>query len=380
MGSKLLEDRRIRPPLAWYGVSWAYSDPDPEPEPPPASPGEGRADLRPGFDREAFGAERRPGRGQGVIFGRFLPPHRGHQYLVDFARGFTPDLSLFLRVSEADPISGEVRQGWLRELFPGVAVVPVPDEDPSADGPREDWAALVRQRVGRPDYLFASEAYGPDLAERLGAAYIPVDPERRVVPVSGAQVRADPWSHWDDLPPCVRPHYLRRVSLIGPESTGKSTLARQLAEHYGTVAAEEYARVFSGAWGSDWVPEDTQAIALGQLAAEDALARRANRLLFCDTDLLQVRLWSERLFGMSPDWIREEAARRSPDLTLVMEPDVPFVGPPGRDRPEERRAFLDRCLSELASLGRPFVRITGAWPERLARALAAVDGLRPGTA
>src|SRR5207302_10464947 len=132
---------------------------------------------------------------------------------------------------------------------------------------------------GRPDFVFASEDYGRRLAEELGAKFVPVDRERGAVPVSGTAVRSDPMANWSFIPRCVRPYFAKRVCVFGPESSGKTTLARRLADHFRTAWVPEYARTLLEANGGDVRCEDMEVIARGQAAAEDALARNANRVL-----------------------------------------------------------------------------------------------------
>ncbi len=381
-------ESRFRRTLAWAGGGWLSSEPAPPPEHPgvhtPGSPDPraARALRRTTTDRTAFGPEQQPGRGRGVVLGRFMPPHRGHQYLIDFARNYVSDLTVVLCSTPGDPIPGELRYAWLRELFPDAYVMHLPDPMPPAlDGDpaaRQHWAGLVGHYLVKPDYLFASEGYGREVAELLGATYVPVDPERTGVPVTATQIRADPLAHWAHLPPCVRPYFVRRVCLLGPESTGKSTLAKQLAEHFKTVSVPEYARTVRNTRGGELNPEDIQTVARAQLAAEEALARQANRVLLCDTDLLSLALWSERLFGHCPEWIWIEANRRKHDLYLLTEADVPFVGEPSFDEPEQRAAFGQSCLEELRSSNRPFVRLRGSWEKRSRRARSAVARLLKG--
>ena len=145
------------------------------------------------------------------------------------------------------------------------------------------------------DCVFASEPYGVRLASELGADFLPVDVARARVPISGTEIRKDPLRHWDFLPDPVRPHYLKRVCIFGPESTGKSTLAADLARHYGTLYVPEYARPLLDPKGGVCAASDIPRIALGQRASEDALARQARKLLFCDTDALTTTIWSDWL-------------------------------------------------------------------------------------
>jgi NadR type nicotinamide-nucleotide adenylyltransferase len=312
-----------------------------------------------------------------VVLGRFLPVHEGHRFLIGFALAYTPDLVVFVRVGPADPFSFASREAWLRELFPTIRVIAIDDDAPDApagiDSFGARWAERIREHV-RPAYVFASEDYGPGLAGRLFARFVPVDPARRAVPVSGADIRADPWARPEFLPPPVRASLVKRVCAIGPESSGKSTLVRRLADHYGTTYVDEYARLILSGGGRDWQAADTTTIAKAQQVAEEAMARRATRLLFADTNLFAVGLWSDRLFGQAPPWVVD--APDPTDLYLLTEPDLPYVGHPAYDEPAERVAFHERC--EWALRGRNVAAIRGGSDERFARAVDAVDALLRG--
>ena len=166
---------------------------------------------------------------------------------------------------------------------------------------------------------------------------------------------------------------LAAVLVAGPPATGKSTLARRLAAHYGTLSVPEFARGHLEAQGGRIDREDLDAIARGQIAAEDALALDADRLLVCDTDVLATTIWGDVLFGDCPPWIRAEAARRPYPLTLLLDVDVPWVADPVRYLPDERRSFFDRCARALDAHGRRWVRVGGSWDERFAAACAAID-------
>lgn len=117
---------------------------------------------------------------------------------------------------------------------------------------------------------------------------------------------------------------------------------------------------------------DIPLIARGQAAAEEALARRANRILFCDTDLLTTTIWSDVLFRDCPAWIHEAAARRRYDLYLLLNVDVPWVDDRQRYLPHARQEFFERCQRMLQDQHRPFVVIQGTWAERFERACEAV--------
>ncbi len=314
---------------------------------------------------------------QGLVLGKFMPPHRGHQYLIDFARHFVDELTVVVASLPTEPIPGALRHGWVTEMFPNVNVVHLTDENPQYPEEHPDfWSIWLRSllRVAPPpDFLFASEDYGARLAETLGAIFIPTGGGRELLPVSGTVIRSDPLAHWDFILECARPYFVRRVCVFGPESTGKTTLAQQLSEHYSTVAVPEFARSLLESKGGVLEPADIPHIARGQMAAEEALARQSNRLLVCDTDVLTTTLWSEVLFGDCPAWIRDVADCHRYDITLLTGVDVPWIADPVRYLPKERESFYARCVAELERLGRRYIPVEGSKDERFETARIAVD-------
>lgn len=318
----------------------------------------------------------------GMVLGKFLPPHAGHAYLVNFAKRFADRMTVVVGTLEREEIPGELRYQWMRELFesPSVEVVHLDEELPQDPSEHPEFWKLWREAL-RPlvpldlDYVFASEVYGWKLAEVLGATFVPVDIDRGVVPVSGTKIRNDPWAHWRYLPENVRRHFLRRVCVFGPESTGKSTLARQLADHFHTTFVPEYARTLIESQQGDIHACDMQKIARGQVASEEAIASHADRLLICDTDPLLTTIWSDWLFGTCDEVVTEIARNQDYDLYLLTDVDVPWVADQVRYAPNDREGFLYRCESALRREQRPFVKLSGDWDRRMQTAVNAVEQL-----
>ncbi|MBH8559691.1 aldose epimerase family protein [Hymenobacter negativus] len=172
------------------------------------------------------------------------------------------------------------------------------------------------------------------------------------------------------------PNTLLRVSLTGPESTGKSTLAAQLAAHYGTSFAPEFAREYLALSGPHYTPEDLEEIARGQLAAEAEAATRArNGLFFCDSDLLVIKIWSEHSFGSCPEWILRTIDQQQYDLALLMGVDLPWEPDPLREHPHLRQHFYDLYRRELSERMSNFAEISGSGERRFAQARFLVDEL-----
>jgi HTH-type transcriptional repressor of NAD biosynthesis genes len=366
-----MEDDR---PLAWYGSgSSGYDYPDtpaatadptpvaPKPAPPPD-----------------FGRYEGLRGGHGLVLGRFLPPHAGHAFLLDFARAQVDTLTVLVRASADDAIPVALRESWLAELAPGAAIhrLDAPFSTP-LDAPDywSRWAALVKPLAVGVTHLFASDPRAWRLASELRVAFVPLDPTREVIATSGTAIRANPLASWDVLPAPVRAHYARRVVLLGAEGSGKSTLARRLAARYRTRCVDEYARLAIDWRGGRFEPRDLLAVARGQAAAEDALARQANRVLICDTDLVQTILWAERLWGTCPDWLKTASDARVPHLTLVCDEPDAWTGDAARNKPAERQEFLASIQRVLGERNRRFELLTGSWDARFERACDAIDGL-----
>lgn len=316
----------------------------------------------------------------GLILGKFLPPHLGHQFLVDFGRHYVDQLTVLVCSLASEPIPGPLRFRWMQQMFPhsNVHLVHVTDDLPQEPSEHpafwEIWKTVVRRHLPQGlDFVFASEEYGFKLAEILGAKYIPVDHARELVPVSGTDIRKDPMGNWRFLPSCVRPYFLRKVVLFGPESTGKTTLAAQLAKQYDTIWVGEHARPLLDHKAGVCDEADIPFIARGQVAAEEAMSFQANRVLICDTDPLLTTIWSEVLFGHCHPWVQQVAENRHYDLYLLMDVDVPWVQDGQRYLPHTRRDFYARCQECLAKHNRPYVIIKGSYQQRFTLACGAID-------
>jgi NadR type nicotinamide-nucleotide adenylyltransferase len=205
-----------------------------------------------------------------------------------------------------------------------------------------------------------------------------VDPARTQVPVSASLVRQKPLEAWDYLPPGVRAYYVRRVAILGAESTGKTTLAQTLARHFDTIWVPEFAHDYLAARGGICAEADMPIIAREQVAAEERLSREANRLLICDTELMTTALWSERYWGWCPDEICRPARERAKayGLFLLCDSSVPWIDDGLRDSPGYRDWFQQRFLAELQQRKLPHVVLTGEFPARTAAAIQAVEKIR----
>jgi NadR type nicotinamide-nucleotide adenylyltransferase len=172
-------------------------------------------------------------------------------------------------------------------------------------------------------------------------------------------------------------HQPKRILILGPESTGKSTLAEDLATYFGEPWVPEFAREYLEKIDRPYQFEDLVEIGKGQVLLEDELARKAKKFLFCDTDLRVIHIWSEHRFGKTDPWVLAEIQRRKYELILLTDTDLPWEPDPLREYPEleMRQYFFEKYLSLAEQSGFPYLIVSGDQKKRLKTAVEAVDKL-----
>lgn len=279
-----------------------------------------------------------------AILGEFAPPTVAEVDALRDRLAVLPDTVIGVTGSRSPHgIPAPLRAAWMRRLLPGAAVRIEPD---TAD---PEGAAASRPAADAPA--------GPTAAE----------------------VRADPFAHWAAIPDVVRPDYLVRVAVVGPESVGKSTLSARLARHLGGRDVQEYARDAFPWADPDYRarPEHMVEICRGHRAAILEAERTADRWLFSDTEALSTLAWSELYFGAVPDGVHDHVARQEFDLFLLLDADVPWVADGTRTWEDHREPLHRRLRELLVERDLPFREISGTWEERFARALEVLEELGP---
>jgi HTH-type transcriptional regulator, transcriptional repressor of NAD biosynthesis genes len=171
---------------------------------------------------------------------------------------------------------------------------------------------------------------------------------------------------------------MTRIVIIGAESTGKTTLATALAEHYRTAWVPEFGRLYTEArryLGERWRSDEFTYIAAEQARMEDALAVIANRVLICDTDPFATAIWHERYLGAPSAEVQAVASGRTYDLYILTDVDTPFVPDDIRDGESIRQWMHDRFVNELSRMQTPMLLVSGPHERRLAEAVKRIDGI-----
>jgi NadR type nicotinamide-nucleotide adenylyltransferase len=177
-----------------------------------------------------------------------------------------------------------------------------------------------------------------------------------------------------------QPSNCLKIVLFGPESTGKTTLSQQLARHYNSVWVPEYARDYlQEKWNNErktCEPHDLLPIAEGQIKSENKLAQKANKVLICDTDLLETKVYSEAYYiGACDPLLEKYALQNTYDLYLLTYIDIPWENDDLRDKPNEREEMFSYFEQTLINSKRPFVILKGDKNTRLKKAVYHIDKL-----
>jgi len=323
--------------------------------------------------------------GRGLVVGKFAPPHNGHHYLIERALDQADQVWILVVDSPVldCPISATDRALILNEVHPGVIAKVMPDIE--IDDNSEYWAEYTQAFLGfTPDAVFTSEDYGNPWSEALGCHHVMVDYPRAMHSVSATMVRNNPLDMAEWMKPITRTHFIKRVVVHGAESTGTTTLAKALAEHYRTEYVPEFGRIRDEAKVArdgtpyDWPSEDFYYTALMQQAMEDQAAQRARKVLICDTDAFATHLWEQRYLGkLNPRVLSfaDDHAHKK-DLYIITSPEGVEPEDDGlRFNMHERQAMHERFMR--LHLGRTLI-VEGPHEDRLKLAIEEIDQLLGG--
>ena len=313
----------------------------------------------------------------GVVVGKFYPPHKGHGFLIQTALDQCEHVTVIVCDKSGQVPAAPLRASWIARNFP-TAHVHVTIDD-LGDDDSVAWAMRTKEILGgSPDAVFTSEDYGDPYAEALGCKHVCVDHPRTTVPISGTRVRENPLAQWEFLMPVVRGYYAKRVVILGAESTGTTTLAKDLARHYQTSWVPEYGRLYAEAKlldanGTNWTSEEFTHIAEIQNKMEDALAEVCNKVLICDTDAFATSVWHERYMESRSSAVEKLADSMQHNLYILTGDEIPFVQDGTRDGEHIRHWMHGRFEERLSETGRTFSVVRGTKEERLAQTVALID-------
>jgi NadR type nicotinamide-nucleotide adenylyltransferase len=166
---------------------------------------------------------------------------------------------------------------------------------------------------------------------------------------------------------------IKRIAITGPESTGKSNLAKSLALHYHAHLVPEFAREYLDKINREYQERDLLSIAKGQFETEEKISKQANEYLFIDTDFLVMKIWSLHKYGKCDPWIINKFENHQYDLYLLCDVDIPWQPDPQREHPDIRQYLFDWYLKELSSANLNYKIVSGTGETRVDNAIKFIN-------
>jgi HTH-type transcriptional repressor of NAD biosynthesis genes len=307
-----------------------------------------------------------------------MPLHKGHLYLIDTALIHSDRVTLLICSLSSEPIPGDLRYGWAMEIYKNQSRIDILHcfEDDLPQYPEEHinfwniWVETAKKYCPNDiDVIFSSEKYGFEYAKKLKIKHFLVDIDRIKYPVSGTKIRTEPFKYWDYIPDVVKPYFVKRIAIMGPESVGKSILSEKLANYYNTNFVIEYGRTVyeekNGITIDDFIP-----ISNRRQMIEDDKIKYSNKLLFCDTEDITTRIFAEMYF---PDDCKEAVIyledmidnKKKYDLYILLKPDCEPIQDGTRNFLESRWEHYNVIKSYLDNLSCNYIEVSGVdWDNR----------------
>lgn len=337
----------------------------------------------------------------GLFFGKFAPLTTGHisailkaSTMVDtlyvvlcwdekFQSTLTPELQKILNKRN--------RLMWLKDTFKHMQKIKVlvVDETPIQSYPEgsQDFTTIVRRalyQAGEHNIhkVFSSEVIYNDYFDVHWpvSEHVLIDPERKFVDISATRVRSNPYLYWDYIANAAHKHFVKKVCIIGVESTGKSTLAINLANHFNTQYVEEVGRTICEAeyhWSEDMMNiEDYIYVAMEHKVKEHKIAKTANKVMISDTNNL-ITLFSAECMGKSSPVLSQMANAEEYDLVIMLDIDVPWVYDALRlNSDDQRRKETYNLLQFLCKAhGVKYTTISGDFNQRFNSSVELINNL-----
>jgi len=281
----------------------------------------------------------------GFTLGKYLPFHKGHMALIEYAKANCDKLIVLVAANPNEPIPYKYRLKWVLSTYlddPKIEVFGMNEREPKFDTSKElseFWGKLVVERFGKIDRIFSSEDYGKDFAEAAEAESWVFDKARSIVPVSATMIRNKPLTNWEYLNNFAKDYFVKKIAIVGTESTGKTTMAQQLAEHYKTEWVPEVGRDLI-ANSNNFSLEDLKIVGTEHAKNIIKHTRLSNKLLFIDTDLTITKSYSKFFFGEVPTYDPWVEKANEVDMYIYLTSDAPYYDD-GTRLPEKRRDELD---------------------------------------
>ncbi|MDR6563257.1 MULTISPECIES: AAA family ATPase [unclassified Arcicella] len=318
------------------------------------------------------------------VFGKFLPFHKGHQAMINFALSKCDLLTVLVCCSDKENITGTVRKSWIEKTYTSQTNIEVkildyleselPNTSETSEEVSRIWAEVFKKQL--PDYslLITSEGYGNFVAKFMNIQHIAFDINRKEIPISATAVRNNMVDNWKYLPESVKLNLVTKVVILGTESTGKSTLTQKLAKYYRCGAVLEIGRDLIPN-SNDFTFDDLHLVANEHARQIDTASVGSSPLLIIDTDIHTTKSYSKFTFGKELLISDKIYKSNKAHLYLYLNNDVEYFQD-GTRLCETQRNLLDLSHRQiLIDHDIDIVEIKGDWDKRFEKAVEQINKL-----
>jgi len=321
----------------------------------------------------------------GLVLGKFYPTHLGHLHLINTALEHSEVVHVVVCHNQSQTIPGQLRHYALSQIY-GDKIklysfeddhLPQSDDGWDKDEFYELWVNAVYGLIQDLDVIFTSEDYGYDFAKYLNIEHFLVDKDRIKYPVSGTKVRENPFENWQFIPDQIKPFFVKRIAIMGPESVGKSTLTQNLANYFKTNFVIEYGRLVYENNGNKVELKDFIPISTGRQDLEDWMIKSSNKLIFCDTEDITTHIFSKMYcpeeYKQIEDYFIDVISKKSKyDLYILLKPDCKGRQDGTRNFLKERESHYETIKIELIKNGCKFIEIGGDFDNRYKQSIKVI--------
>lgn len=318
------------------------------------------------------------------VFGKFLPFHKGHEAMINFALTKCDFLTVLICCSDKENIAATTRQKWIEKTFETQQNIAIktyhyleselPNTSESSQEVSSIWSKKFKAFFPNYDLVITSEQYGNYVASFMKIKHIAFDLPKKLFPISATEVRKDIFTNWKFLPDSVKPDFAIKVVILGTESTGKTTLTEQLAKYFNCSAVKEAGRDII-ANSNSFEFDDLQLVATQHAKRIDAAVLAQSPLLIIDTDIHITKSYANFIFDKTLEVENSIYNSNKADLYLYLNNDVEYVQD-GTRLSESDRNLLDISHRQILKQYKiDFVEIFGDWEQRFDKATTTIKRL-----
>ena len=318
------------------------------------------------------------------VFGKFLPFHKGHEAMINFALSKCDFLTVLVCCSDKESIPDTSRKAWIEKAFEKEKNIEIrtfnyletelPNTSESSESVSKIWSEIFKKQF--PDYslFITSEEYGNFVAAFMGIEHIAFNIPRNLFPVSSSAVRGDLFANWKFLPDSVKSDLAIKVVVLGTESTGKTTLTEKLSKHYNCSLVSETAREII-ANSNNFSFEDLNVAATEHAKRINKTILADNTLVIIDTDIHTTKSYARFTFKKELEISTEIYNSNRANIYLYLNNDVEYLQD-GTRLSEEARNLLDLSHRQiLLEYKINIIEIKGNWDERFEKAVEEINKL-----